>query len=161
GLPSGHSFGVGREDREVAIPARGQFTALHQFNLGCQFGKLGAISRKELLPLLASLAPARANAGSEMRINAVRHKKFRVFGPPVIPFTEANLLLPERLPMSFGSVLFVRGTVADVAVQNNERRPLFGLAENIQSPLDAVDVVGITDAQDVPSIGQETAGHIL
>src|SRR5262249_23132320 len=104
---------------------------------------------------------ARANACGEMRINAVRHKKLRVFGPSVSALAEANLVLPERFPVGFRSVLFVGRTVADVAVQDDKSGPLFGLAENVQGVLDAVNVVGIADAQDVPSIGQETTGHIL
>src|SRR5262249_21527026 len=63
GLASGDSLGVSREDGEIAIPARGQFAPLHQFDLGGEFGKPGSISGEEFQPLAAGLTAARANSG--------------------------------------------------------------------------------------------------
>src|SRR5215469_2253609 len=63
--------------------------------------------------------------------------------------------------MSGSSVLLVWRAVADVAVENNERRPSLCLAENVQGLLDPVEIVCIADAQDIPSVSDKSRWHIL
>ena len=63
--------------------------------------------------------------------------------------------------MGFGGVLFVRRTVTDVAVEHNERRPAFRLAEYRERVFDAVNVVGIADPQDIPTIREKSRGDIF
>jgi hypothetical protein len=63
--------------------------------------------------------------------------------------------------MGFGRVLLVWRAVTDVTVQNDERRPAFGLAEHLESALNSVHVIGIADAQHVPATGKEAPRHIL
>ena len=46
-------------------------------------------------------------------------------------------------------VLFVRGTVADVTIQDDEGWSSFCLPENCERLIDAVNVVRIANAQDV------------
>jgi hypothetical protein len=48
---------------------------------------------------------------------AVGHEKLRLLGPAVRAFAEADLLLTERLAVGFGGVVLVRGTIADMTVQ--------------------------------------------
>ena len=63
--------------------------------------------------------------------------------------------------MSCGSVLLVRRAVSDVAVQNDERGTLFRLPESVQRVLDTIEVVGIADSQNVPSVCKESCSDIL
>jgi hypothetical protein len=48
-----------------------------------------------------------------------------------------------------------------VTVQNDKGGTFLGFSEDVQSVLDALDVVGIADAQDVPSIRQEPGRDVL
>jgi hypothetical protein len=63
--------------------------------------------------------------------------------------------------MGLRPVLLVRGTVADVAVENDEGRAAVRLAKDAQGVLDAVDVIGVADAQNVPSVTQEPGRDVL
>ena len=73
---------------------------------------------------LAQLPPARADAVREVLDDAVRNQELRVLGPAVEPLRGANLLLAERLAVRRGRVLHVRRPVADVAVDDDQRRPV-------------------------------------
>src|SRR5262249_58564120 len=79
----------------------------------------------------------------------------------VVALAQADLVLAERLTMRFRGVLPVRRTVADVAVQYEEGGTPLGSPENLQGLLDAVDIIGIADALDIPAVTQETGRHIL
>ena len=57
--------------------------------------------------------------------------------------------------MGLRRVLLVRGTVADVAVEDEEGGSALRLPEDLQGVLDAIDVVGVPDPQDVPAVTQE------
>ena len=74
---------------------------------------------------------------------------------------EADLFVAERLAVGRGSVLLVRGAVADVAVQDDERGAALRLPEDLEGMLDAVDVVGVADPQDVPAVAEEPGRDIL
>ena len=55
----------------------------------------------------------------------------------------------------------LRRAVADAAVEDDERRPALGLPEDREGVLDAIDVVGVADAQHVPAVGQEPGRDVL
>ena len=90
-----------------------------------------------------------------MLVDAVGHEELGVLGPSIAALREADLFVAERFAMGRRSVLLMRRAIADVAVQNDESGTALGLAEDVQRVLDAIDVVGIADPQDVPSVGQE------
>src|SRR5262245_36939627 len=96
-----------------------------------------------------------------MFVDAVGHKEFRVLGPAVTALGKPNLVVSKWLAMSRGCVLFVRGAVADVTVEHNESGTLFGFAEDVEGALNAFDVVGVTDAQDVPTVTQKPSCDVL
>src|ERR1700733_5949709 len=48
-----------------------------------------------------------------------------------------------------------------MAVQNDERGPAFGLLEDVQGLFDAVEVIGIAHAQDIPTVSQETGRNVF
>ncbi len=63
--------------------------------------------------------------------------------------------------MSRSRILFMRRAISDMAIEYYERWPALSLSKDIQCVLDAIDVIGVADAQHVPSIGQEPGGNIL
>src|SRR5215471_14569777 len=76
-----------------------------------------------------------------------------------MPITD--LLLTERLAVGCRRVLFMRCTVANVAVQHDERGTILRLAKNVEGVLDARDVVSIADTHNVPAVGQKPRCHVL
>ena len=63
--------------------------------------------------------------------------------------------------MGFRGVLFMWRTVADVAVQDEEGRAARRLAKHQQGLLDSINVVSVADAQNVPTVTQESGGDVL
>ena len=96
-----------------------------------------------------------------MFVDAVGYKKLCILGPAIELLTETDLLITERLTVGRSSVLFMRRTVAYVAVQNDERGAVFGLAKDVEGVLDALDVVGVADTQDVPAVSQKSRRDVL
>ena len=120
-------------------------------------GNLRSVVGKERLPAAPRLGPARADAGSEMLPDAVGHKELGILGPAIGALGEPDLLVAQRLAVGCGGVDLVRRAVADVAVQNDQRRPARGLAEDRERMLDALEIVGVADPQHVPVDRQGSA----
>src|SRR5215510_2118267 len=160
-VPPRDPLGIGWKDGQVAVPAGRQFPPLHEFNLSRAVGVLGAIGGKQFRPLAPRLSAARSYPSGKMVVDAVGHQKLCLLGPAVELLTEADLLVTERLAVGRSRVLFMRRTVTYVAVQHDERGAVLRLVKDIESVLDARDVVGITDTQDVPAVRQKSRRHVL
>src|SRR5215470_17757000 len=63
--------------------------------------------------------------------------------------------------MSRGGILLMRGAVADMAVQYNESGAALRVTESRKSVFDALDVVGVADAQNVPPVPQKPRRNIF
>src|SRR5262249_13540213 len=92
---------------------------------------------------------------------AIGNEKLCVFRPSVAAFGETHFFFAKRLAMRRCSVLQIWCAVADVAIQYDERRTAFRLREDSQGVLYPINVVGITDSQDVPTVTQESGGDVL
>src|SRR5262245_58641807 len=115
-IPPRDPLGIGWKDGQVAVPAGRQFAPLHQFDLGCAIGVLGAIGGKAFRPLAPRLSAARAYPSSNMVVDAIRHQKLCILGPAIELLGEPDLLRTERLAVGRSRVLFMRRTVAYVTV---------------------------------------------
>jgi hypothetical protein len=60
-----------------------------------------------------------------------------------------------------GSVLLVRRTVSDMTVENNECGAAFRLPKDLERLFDAINVVGIANSQDIPSISNESCLNVF
>ncbi len=96
-----------------------------------------------------------------MRIDAVGHKELGVFGPAIAALGQPDFLFAQRLPVGLGSVLLMWCAVTNVAVQDDQRGPAFGLTKSLECPLDLIHVIGVADAQHVPLVSKEARRHIL
>src|SRR5262245_2385714 len=143
------------------IPPGWEVPPLHQLDFVCQFGIPGSICFEQLRPLAPQMCDACPNAGPEMLLHPLRNKKFCILRPSLTSFREPDLFVAEWLTVSRCGVLLVRGTVPDMAVQNDERRTALRLSEDLQRLLNALTIVCVADPQDVPAIGQETSRDIL
>ena len=63
--------------------------------------------------------------------------------------------------MSLRSILLVRRTVTDMAVEDDERWAIRCPLEDLQSALDSIDVIGITYPENVPAITLEPSSNVL
>ena len=72
---------VGRERRDVRVPALGKLAPLHPLDLVGEVGMRRAVVLERRLPRLARLAPALPDALGEVLVDAVRHEERRVLGP--------------------------------------------------------------------------------
>ena len=68
--------------------------------------------------------PARADARLEMLAHAVGNEELRVLGPAVVALGQPDLLLAQRLAVRRAGVLLVRRAIGDVAVDDDQRRPI-------------------------------------
>ena len=161
GLPARQPLRVGREHREVTVPALRQLTSLHPIDLRRQIRVLGSVRGEELRPCAMRFGAALPDAGSEVLADTVRDEERRVLGPAVDALREADFLVTERLAVGGGGALSVGRAVADAAVEDDERGPALGLLKDPERVLDAIDVVGVADAQHVPPVGQEAGRDVL
>ena len=91
----------------------------------------------------------------------VGHEELGILRPAIGALGEPDLVLAQRLAMGGGGIDLVRRAVADVAVEDDQRRPALGLAEDRERILDALEIVGVADPQHVPAIGEEARRDIL
>src|SRR5262245_15054653 len=157
----GDALGIGREARQVTVPSGRELAALHLIDLGGEIGKLAAVVGKERLPPRARGSPARADAGIELFAHPVGNEKLRVFRPAIGALGQTYLFVAQRIAVRRGRVDLVRRAVADMAVQDDQRRPALGSVKDLERVLNAVGIVGIAYGQDVPSIGHETRRHVF
>ena len=162
GVARGHALGVGREGRQVLVPALGQLAVLHPVELVGQLGVLGLrYSSKLREPGVAQLLAALADAVAEVLVDAVGDEELGVLRPAVVALGQPDFLLAERLAVGGAGVLLVRRALADVAVDDDQRRPVARLLEDAEGPVEHVQVVGVADARDVPAVADEARGHVL
>src|SRR5262245_16999219 len=86
----------------------------------------------------------------KMFFDAVGNQKLRIFGPAVAAFGQSNFFFTERFAVRFRRVLFMRRAVADVTIEDDERRPASRVFEYLQGALDAVNVISVADPHHIP-----------
>ena len=161
GLAGGDPLLVGVEARDPRVPAVGQLALLHRVDLGGEAGvALGELGELRL-PGGVELGAAPADPLGEVLADAVGDEELGVLGPLVGALGLAHLLLAERLAVGGGGVLLVGRAVADVAVDDDQRRArLLGL-ELVEGGGDPLRVVGVFDVEDVPAVALEAQRHVV
>jgi hypothetical protein len=112
-------------------------------------------------PGFVKVAAAPTHAIPEMFPHTLRHQKLRVLGPAIAAFGEAHFLLAKRLAMGRTGVMLMRGTVADMTVDNDEGRHVRRMAESFDRPRQLLRVVGVANPLHVPAIGQKARRDIV
>jgi hypothetical protein len=160
-VASGDTFGIGREYRQVAVPVGGELTLLHLLDFGGELRILRAILCEKIVPRRVRFRAAIADARREVLFHAVGNQELRVLGPAVGTLRELHFLRAERLAVRLRRVLPVRRAVADVRVEDDQRRAVLRLPEDGQRMLDALEVVGVADLQDVPAVAHESRRGVV
>ncbi len=151
----GNAFGVRGEGWQVLVPAAGQFTMLHLVESLRQVGILLGVFREVFIPLRSQVASTLADAILEVLVDAFGNQELGIFGPAVKLLGQADFLLAQRFSMRFVGILLVRRAVSDVAIDDDERGPVFGDDKGAVGAAESVEIVGIADVRDVPAIAQE------
>ena len=96
-----------------------------------------------------------------MVAHRVGNEELSVLRPAIVALGEPNLLFAKRLAVRGGGILLMRRAIADVAVQNDEGRPILGLVKHVERVLDAIDVIGVAHAQNIPAITEKAGRDVL
>ena len=84
----------------------------------------------------------------EVLADAVGHEELGVLRPAVVPLGEPDLLLAERLAVGGAGVLLVRRAPGDVAVDDDQRRPVAACFLKVwKARVEHLQVVGVADAR--------------
>ena len=129
GFARGQTLGVCRKLRDVLVPSLRQLPVLHAVQLVGQVRVLLAVLSDPREPGVAKFLAALAHAVAEVLVNAGRNIELLVLGPAVVALGEADFLFAEGLAVGAAGVLLVRGAVGDVAVDDDQRRPVLGVEE--------------------------------
>src|SRR6266511_2177186 len=141
--------------RQMVVPAVGKLAMLHFVELIGQRGLLLLVGLKHGEPGVTQIGAARADPGLEMLADAVRHQECGVLGPAVVPLGQADLLRAERLAVGRARALLGRRAVANVAIDDDQRRASLGVLEAPEGARQHGQVVGITHTGDVPAVRYE------
>ena len=133
----------------------------HAVELAGQVRIFGFVFLEASPPGVAQLLAALAHPRAEVLPHAFGDQEFGVFGPAVSALGEAHFLFSQRLAVRSAGVLFVRRTVGDMAVDDDEGGPVAGALEHVQRAFQHLQIVGIADARDIPAIADEAGGHVL
>ena len=96
-----------------------------------------------------------------MVAHRVGNEELGVLRPAVVALGEPNLLLAQWLAVRRGGILLMRRAIADVAVQNDEGRAILGFVKHVERVLDAIDVIGVAHAQNIPAITEKAGRDVL
>src|SRR5262245_55413192 len=118
-VAAGNPFRVGGKGREAAVPTIRELAPLHALDLLGELRVLLAIRREQRRPRLASAAAALTDAIAKMLTHPVGDEKLCIFRPTIATLCEPNLLLAERLAVGRAGIMFVRGAIADVTVDQD------------------------------------------
>ncbi len=161
GFACGHAFWIGREARQVLVPAVRQLATLHLVQLIGELRKLFLVFLKFRLPCGAGLGAALPHAILELVINAIGDEKLGIFGPSVILLNKFDFGLAQGLAVCFVRILFVWRSVSDVAVHDDEGRPIIRIEKILVAASQHLQIVRIRDVRYVPLIALESRDHIF
>ena len=108
----------------------------------------------------AGLGAACADPLREVLDDALGNEELRVLGPAEEALRRLDALRAERLAVRLRRVLD-RRAVADVAVHDDQRRPLVLGLERVERALGRLEVVRVRDRRHVPAVRGEPIGDVL
>src|SRR6516165_855403 len=137
-LASRNSLCISRKEGNIFRPVRGWLSLLDLLNFLRQLRKFLAVLGKLLFPLLAGFAASSSDTGCEVFVHLLGHQKLRIGRPSIGLLRQLDLLLAERLAVGSARILPVRGSVADVAVDDHKRRSAGRARGSPERILDAI-----------------------
>ena len=123
--------------------------------------KLLLVFLKVRLPSRVRLRASLAHAILELIVHAVRNEKSCILGPSVILLHQLDFCFAQRFAVRFVRILFVRRTISDVAINDDQCRPVFCFQEILVRACEHFEVVCIGNVRDVPSVTCKACGYIF
>src|SRR5690606_31090716 len=111
------------------VPVQRQLPPVHALQLPVQLRILLTISQPQGLPGSMGRRAATTEVRREMLGNALWHMKLQVRIPAVELLRQPHLLAPQGLPVRLASVMFMWRAVANVAVDDDQRRLVMSVEE--------------------------------
>src|SRR5436305_12779910 len=96
-----------------------------------------------------------------MPSHPVRHQELLLLRPMIVALRQPDYLLAKRLAMSLTRILFMRCSVANMAIYNDQRGAILRRLKDAKSSLQHLQVIDISHARHIPAIGDETRSYIL
>src|SRR3954452_23523957 len=93
--------------------------------------------------------------------NPVRDEKLGIFGPAIEFLCQFDFVFPEWLAMGSTQILFVRGTIADVGIDDDQGWAVFCIQEVVVRLRELIEIVGIAYVCYVPPVGFKASAHIF
>src|SRR5207244_1669747 len=143
-LPCGNPTRIGGKRREITIPAVWQFTPLDPAQLIRQLWILLLVGLEEGRPLRVELSATLADAFLEMLSHPVRHQELLVLRPMIVALRQTDFLLAKRLAMSLTRILFMRCSVPNMAIYNDQRGAILRRLKDAKSSLQHLQVIDIS-----------------
>src|SRR5215510_15970997 len=96
-----------------------------------------------------------------MLAHSFGNEKCSIFRPTVMALSEPDFFLTQRFSMRRAGILFVRRTVGDMAIDDNQRRSIGGIFESCKGAIEHLQIIGIAHPRDVPTVADEACGHVI
>ena len=96
-----------------------------------------------------------------MIVDAVGNQEFGVLRPAVELLGQPDLVLAQGLAMGAVGILLVGGAPGDVAVNDDQGRPVMGLEKGLVGPFQQLQIVGVAHPGHVPAVAHEPLGHVF
>ncbi len=148
-----------REDRQVRLPALGQFAGKRARESCRQVGVRDRV-RVDAAPPRRLEFRAPLDGRAKLAQGLVRHIEAAIFGPSQRALGQAHFFDAERLAVRVPRVLLVRAAVADMRARHDERRPIAGGSRRGQRRIDGRHVLPV-DPLHVPAAGLEARADVL
>jgi len=161
GVATGDPVRIGGEDRDVLVPPLGEVAPLHALARVGQLGVGDPIALEQCQPLRPELRSASPEFRREVLVHTIRHQKFRVLWPAIGAFREPDLLLTQGFAVRARGILLMRRTIADMALDDDQARPIVNALGDRDRVGDPLTIVGVADPLHVPAIVEKTPGDVL
>src|SRR6202795_3571808 len=160
-VPPGYTLYVGWKVVQIPVPPFGQFAPLHLIKMQRQFRVLAGVLEKHFLPAQTQLGTAFADSVLEVLSYPFGNVEFCIFRPTIIPLGQVDFLFTEWLAMGSAGVLLVGSAVSNVAVNNDQSRPIIGVQESLKGPRQHRLIIRVSHTSHIPTVAEETGRYIL
>src|SRR2546427_7957499 len=100
-----------------------------------QLGILGFVLLELFYPLLAGSTAASADSLGKVFAHPIGDKELGIFRPSIVALGQLDLFFAERFAVGSRCILFVRSSVSNMAVHDNQGGAIVGAKKNFEGAL--------------------------
>mmetsp|Transcript_1401 Transcript_1401/g.2103 ORF Transcript_1401/g.2103 Transcript_1401/m.2103 type:complete len:574 (+) Transcript_1401:591-2312(+) len=158
---TGHALLVRRVRGQLRLPSHGHLAILHEAQLLRKIWELALVLIEHDLPLLGPLGTVRLHLVAEVIVHAIGHVERLVRRKAVELLRRLDLLLTNGGTVRAVGVLLVWRSPGNVRIDDDERRAILLVLGRLERVTKTIEIVGIRHTNGVPSVRDETSGHVL